>query len=337
MRIIFTILRKILYELDSIRALFLYPFYKQKIIPSLEKKIRTLTLETTNICNANCVFCAYQYQERPKGIMSMDLFKKVIDEYESCGGGNIGLTPTVGDPLVDTHIVERIQYARSKKHIQTIGMYTNMISLRKVGVEALIKSGLSDLIVSMSGFDSDMYKRVYRSDAYNQVVENIKVFMGVNKSLGNPVNFKIAMRVDRPLHEVFSSPTLQEVMKEIGRSNIDVKFAYDNWGGLISKKDMSGNMKIRSSRSFRKPRISPCTELYSGLTVYWDGTVGACGCRDVNASKLVIGNANEEELMSIWRGEPLKRLRNEFLTPAIKDICNTCSHYNNLSCTLKKL
>jgi sulfatase maturation enzyme AslB (radical SAM superfamily) len=39
-------------------------------------------MATVNTCNASCHFCVYSHQSNtlPKGVMSMDLYKKIIDE-----------------------------------------------------------------------------------------------------------------------------------------------------------------------------------------------------------------------------------------------------------------
>jgi len=69
--------------------------------------------------------------------------------------------------------------------------------------------------------------------------------------------------------------------------------------------------------------------------VHWDGRVGACGCRDLDARDLIIGDANVSHIAEIWLGEKLRRLRDEFLTSKIQPICASCTHYKNLSIMLK--
>ena len=68
-----------------------------------------LGIEVTNLCNANCIFCAYQYQKRPVTFMSYEMFRKAIDQYLSFGKDKdgVGLTPVVGDPLVDRDLVRK--------------------------------------------------------------------------------------------------------------------------------------------------------------------------------------------------------------------------------------
>src|ERR1700704_696229 len=95
---------KILWQGRKYLARLEFRFRGNALLPLLASSIRHVSIETTNICNANCVFCAYQYQTRPTGIMSVELFRKIIDEYSELGGGELGLTPTVGDPLIDKHL-----------------------------------------------------------------------------------------------------------------------------------------------------------------------------------------------------------------------------------------
>lgn len=327
---------KFKYELDGLLAVAKYPLEREALVAQLSVSMSYLNVETTNICNANCIFCAYQYQERPTGVMEMDLFRKIVDEYAECGGGPLGLTPTVGEPLVDPKILERIAYARAKPEITAIGMYSNMISLEKVGAEALVNSGLDGLTVSVSGLDAEMYKRVYRSKQYPRVLRNIKAFAEANNKAGRPVDFTIDMRVDRPAAEVAAFPDFKDVAALVGADHMLIKFRYDDWSGKIAPEDLSGTMRLRKPSWLRRPRISPCTEMYNGPMVYWDGKVGACGCRDVNASELSIGDARERHLADIWFGEEIRALRASFLSANPPAICAQCAHYNNLSIYLRK-
>ena len=152
---------------------------------------------------------------------------------------------------------------------------------------------------------------------------------------GGPVDLRVDMRVDRPIAEVIASKDYREVADLIGTDRIGVKFRYDSWSEKISQDELLGTMRLRKHSWLRRPRISPCTEMFSGPMVYWDGTVGACGCRDVNASELIIGNVNERHIADIWFGAEIQKLRDEFLTPNIRDICKSCTHYNNLSLYLR--
>jgi sulfatase maturation enzyme AslB (radical SAM superfamily) len=38
-----------------------------------------LQIESTNLCNAKCVFCPRDEMHRRQGVMDMDLYRKVVD------------------------------------------------------------------------------------------------------------------------------------------------------------------------------------------------------------------------------------------------------------------
>src|SRR6478672_8075702 len=84
----------------------------------------SLNIELTNICNADCVFCGYQYQQRAKGIMSDEVFHRAVSEFVNCGGGDVFLTPIVGEATVDTKFLGRVKYLRAQPAIRDIRVIT---------------------------------------------------------------------------------------------------------------------------------------------------------------------------------------------------------------------
>ena len=292
------IYNKISFYLKSFKNFVLYSTNKNKIIENLNKNIRFLSIETTNICNANCIFCAYQYQSRPMGIMDMDLFKRIVKQYAGKNIGNVNLTPTVGEPLADKYLIERIRFIRKFKNINKIGIYTNLISLKNFDLKEFVSSGLTDLGVSASGFDKDMYERVYRSKMYTKVYNNLIDLLKINNELGKPINITIDLRSDLSFKDTFNLPDHKKLLNYIDNNKFFYKFRYDNWAGKIKQTDLLGIMKLRSkfNINFNNIRNSPCSEYYSGPHIYWNGDVGICGCRDVDAKELIIGSTKDSSV-----------------------------------------
>jgi len=85
----------------------------QKTLDAMAAWPFELHLELTNLCNANCVFCPYQFQTRDTQFMSDAVFLKAAGDYVRIGGGSVGLTPVVGDALIDPKFLERARYLRS--------------------------------------------------------------------------------------------------------------------------------------------------------------------------------------------------------------------------------
>jgi 2-iminoacetate synthase ThiH len=69
-----------------------------------------VNIETTTLCNARCTFCAYPKVSRPKAVMTMEMFGKFCRDFEALGGGLLGLSPMMSDPLVDPFIMDRFAW-----------------------------------------------------------------------------------------------------------------------------------------------------------------------------------------------------------------------------------
>jgi hypothetical protein len=203
----------------------------------------SLGIEVTNICNANCTFCAYQYQERPTRRIDEDTFRRAVAGFVELGGGTLGMGSLVGDPLLDPHFVERARYARSHPEITGVVTVTNCIHLDKVGAKELLTSGVTAITVSTTGFDAEMYKRLYRSNQSERMKNNLLDLLRTNRDLGRPVWVEVGLRIDRPARDVLSQPGFEEVLELAHLVSWNSRF--DSWSGRIKAGDLSGNMRPR--------------------------------------------------------------------------------------------
>src|SRR5262245_49030928 len=84
--------RRLRYALDVLDTERHFRFARRRIRARLEELRplpRGLHIEGTNICNARCVFCAYPQMERRKQTMSMEDFRRVVDDYVAMGGHHV--------------------------------------------------------------------------------------------------------------------------------------------------------------------------------------------------------------------------------------------------------
>jgi MoaA/NifB/PqqE/SkfB family radical SAM enzyme len=304
----------------SLREIY-YSYYPDRDFLSLSENqlVWGLRIETCNICNANCIFCAYQYQRRKKMIMPEIMFHKIIDDYNFMGGGNLGITPVVGDPLIDPLILSRIHYARQFPNIKTISTFTNCINLHEVGIKNLLTSGLNSITVSTSGFDLELHEKIYRSKKAERMKRNLIDLLTINKELGNPCEIKIGLRTCQSLKEVMSAPEFGEIVKL--SDEVDINYYFEDWSGAIRSSDLLEGMKLRKS---------PCWMLYGELAILSDGTVAMCGCHELEGdSDLVLGNILDSSLMDLYRSDKAKMIRKNWLNGSkIPDICRNCLNYN---------
>jgi radical SAM protein with 4Fe4S-binding SPASM domain len=285
-----------------------------------------LHLELTNLCNANCVFCPYQFQEREVQFMSEEVFRKAVDDFVASGGGSVGLTPVVGDALIHPDFVARVRHLRSLPAIDRIWVTTNAILLDKHGIGEILDSGLTSITISTSGFDEPSYRRIYRSSAYERFRRNVLELVERNSALPAPLTITIGLRTDRPLDEVMKDPDFQPILAF--RPEIDFTWSFTSAGGRITREALPAGMPLRVVSS----RKETCVQLYNGPIILPDGTVMACSCvaaMDAVAD-LGIGNVLQDNLLDLWRSERTARLRASFADGGLNKTCAGCDMYRGL-------
>lgn len=317
------IFRRLLRYLSEI---YYFYFPNSKLVIQYTKKLTLLNIETTNICNANCVFCAYQYQERAQKFMDINLYHNIVDQYIALGGKELSLIPVVGDPLVDPNIVDKIKYASNMKKLKKISTITNCINTSSDNIYALLTSGITDIEISTSGFEEDTYRRVYRSKQFHKMKENVINILETNQKLNQPVNINIGLRSDI---KIDLSQDKYNLMNKLA-NRVSQTFFYDNWSGRINNADLPNGMFIRFKNINFKRKYTPCSMLYVGLGILVDGSITCCACRDLNGdSELVLGNILDTSLEDAWQSKELVELRNEWKSGKyVPKICRDCRHYN---------
>ena len=285
-----------------------------------------LHLELTNLCNASCVFCPYQFQKRETQFMSDQVFEKAVGDFVAAGGGSIGLTPIVGDALIDPKFLQRVRALRSHAEIDRIWLTTNAILLDKHGIDDILDSGLTSVTISTSGFDEATYKRVYRSSAYQRMRRNVQALVERNAERSDPLPITIGLRVDRPLDAVLADPDFQPILKH--KPEIDFTWSFTSANGRITREQLPAGMRLRVVSD----RSESCVQLYNGPIVLPDGAVLGCSCvaaMDAGPD-LGIGNVLQTNLIEVWTGAAMQALRASFGTPALNPTCAGCDMYRDL-------
>ena len=302
----------------------------------MEKNTPLLTIEGTNICNANCCFCAYRYQSKfrkGRGMMSDEIFEKAITEFHSMGGNFVSFTPFNGDPLLDPNLISRIRRAHDLK--MWTGFFTNGIRLTKINVAELLQSGINAMVVSTAPLQRNMYELLYGNKHYDDVLNGLKALLEARNLVRPDFSVHIAFRSHIPMKQVLALPDFQKdilpLMTSEDHKNLIVNTrGYDTWGGKIKNSDMVGHMRLALAPLIKR---RPCSWTW-GLFVADHGKVRACACRFVETEikdgkdDLYVGDINESTLSEIWNGREIRNLRRRFELGNLPAPCKNCTMYH---------
>jgi len=288
-----------------------------------EEKPLVLQVETTNVCNARCIFCAYPHMQRDKGVMDLGLFKKIVREYAAMGGGAVSLTPIQGEPLLDPHLMRRIRILDANPAINQVSLTTNAITLDRYSDEEVqyLLEALDFVQVSIGGLNEHNYRTLYGVDQFARVKRAMDRLLELNEAVANPTNLAFAFRtLDRKFERRF-----RRALDAYRRRGAMVSHicTYDNYGGLVDG-DGSAGLSL-TAESVEKTR--PCALASMHMAVCWDGRITACGCADIEGRGLSLGRAERDSLADVWTDERRTGILNAFETGQLPEICRKCSAY----------
>jgi radical SAM protein with 4Fe4S-binding SPASM domain len=291
-----------------------------ELLNELTEQPLRIAIEPTNSCNANCSFCANRYCERERSVMSMETYKKALDQIMEVGCKDLKFTPIIGDTFVDPDFLAKVRYAKSLDYFDVIYTFSNMIGAKKEMADDIVTSGLNSLYISSCLQGPEDYKRIYGVDHFETVMSNILAVLKANKKHGFPVDIGIFLRQDKDY-----SLAGNKYYKTFARYTNKIEVLhddYDNWSGLVKKSDLP------QGQSFRKigDTSYPCSQFYNGLVVTPSGEVGICWCRDTNMD-LPVGNIYENTLAEIWQSDIVKKHREDWMNGSIPDLCKNCLQY----------
>src|SRR5919112_4227938 len=258
-------------------------------------------IESTNICNAKCVFCPRDDMHRRQGIMSVELFRKIVDECAELAITHVRMH-NYGEALLDRKLVEKVQYAK-ERGIREVGMISNGSLITEKVARGMIEAGLDAINISVDASGKDVFETTRVGLNYDKVIANIERLVRIRAELGKK-RPKLILSFVRQ-----NNSTDEQAFIEHWRSIADKIHVTDlhNWGGTLN---------AESDVNY------PCYRPWLTFTVLWDGRVSLC-CADFDG-KTILGDLNTSSIGDIWNAPAYRAVRRSHLESGGPDICRSC-------------
>jgi hypothetical protein len=268
-------------------------------LAELEPRIASLwhpevRYEVTDHCNAECIMCPRDKHEhgREHGVMSLEQYKRSIDEVVALGAKKVVLTG-FGEPLVDKTLEQKVAYAK------TYDLNTYIISngslLTEKRARGLMDAGLDELRVSFYGMRPETYNVVMRKLDFNVTMKHLLRLLELRaaRALKKPrleVNYLVLPEneTDTDAFRAFWEPRADAI--EIWKPH--------NFGDGRDYRERLEDLEVKTSCG--RPENGP-------LQIQWNGEVIAC-CYDYN-NQIILGNAFTTPVLDILNGAKYRLLR----------------------------
>lgn len=291
-----------------------------------------LNIETSSLCNLECVFCAYVKKHSPKVSMKDAFFQNCVEQAVGMGFTQFELTPCTGDVFMDRHIFNKFQFLDGHSDVDAYRFFTNFTIPNRSKVERLLSlKKLKNLTVSIYGHDLASFIAITKSTetVYNRLVANLKTLLELLDQKKFNLDIGIRTTNDAPRKPVSEVMELLERFRERGvrprRAHV-----YNNWGGFVTQADVAGlDIAVTSGDTMYKG--GACAHLFTTYQIMATGIVNGCACRDVDAS-LRIGDLNEAPLHKILSPDnpAYMALIEEQQRGEFRPVCKSCDYYKSI-------
>ncbi len=301
-----------------------YSYLKSSVTGSANANFMPLSIgaELTNNCNLHCPECSSGSgaMMRKRGYMDFELFNKVIKE----------LTPYLynvnlyfqGEPMLHPLF---FSFAEHRKSFRTV-VSTNGHFLSVDNAEKLVKSGLSELIISVDGIDQSTYSAYRINGDVNIVLDGIKNVSEAKKKFHSKIKIVIQFIVNKlnedqiprmqQLADRFKASLSLKSMQILNNANVGLWLPINKRYRRYRKKD--GEFETKNSLPNR------CARLWFNPVITWDGKVIPC-CFDKDA-EYVMGDLNTDSFREIWNGPKYRIFRKSILSGRnMIEICRNCT------------
>lgn len=285
----------------------------------IERSIGRATVfqvELTNRCPMTCAMCPRtESMTRTLGNMSREVYDQVLDQAAPTTGEVF--LHHFGDSLLHPDLGSFIRMAKDRQ----VGAYlsANPILLTKSRIEAIVASGLDEIVLSLDGVTSETSALVRGPAAANVELAEARIHdLLRHRAEGERRTPRIVLQIvrQRPnLHEV--DAWLEKWGAVTGIDHVKVK-SFIAWSG-----DDEQIEALRPADRATSDEVV-CDKPWTSVTILWDGTVVPC-CFDHDGA-LALGNVTEQSLDEIWRSERLRALRRAHKQQQLADVplCANC-------------
>lgn len=246
-----------------------------------------LTFDPTNYCQLRCPLCptGARVQDRDRGRAQLHVFEHLMEEV----GDYVFLIDFFnwGEPLLNERVEDFVALA-NRRGIVTFMSSNLSIPLDDARIDRLVRSGLSQLIVSLDGATSDTYGTYRRVGRFDLVLSNMQRLLKRRKELGvtRPlINWQfLVFRFNE--HEIDLTRRMAE---DLGVDSVTFRAPFLDEGRVpLSDHDKAQvaewtptlvefNRYDPGSQNYTEvPRHPRCGWHYMSTAINWDGSVAPC-------------------------------------------------------------
>lgn len=257
-------------------------------------------LEVSAPCNERCIHCYFPENYR-KGVMSRELFLRILDQCKECNV--LSITLSGGEPMLNPDLLFFIKECR--KNNISVNLLSNLTLLSDKMLQEFVKTPLLSIQTSLYSMNADVHDSI---TTVRGSFENTK------KAIETLYQHDIPMQINCPIMKQ-NKETYQDVLNWARGMNIEADSDYMLFGcfdgscdnlkcrlelselePFIAKELESGETKEKENRNMGRRDYTICPVCISSVCISNNGNVYPCEGWQSHS----LGNINNTSLKQIW-------------------------------------
>jgi len=245
----------------------------------------TFDIELTNKCNCICLMCPRDRMKRPVGMMSPDVFYRIMNEMGNLGSRwklrEIWFTG-FGEPLLHPNIAEFAAYIKNNLDVY-FGVTTNCMLLTDGMIEKLASTGMDSMTLSIHGLERE-HEAIVKNAPFKELLSKARKLRAATSG--------------RMILGVAAVET--RINREVIRSGRFEKFWYDEGFDAVMVfpcHTRGGNFRDENIAELPRRRTEDCALFHQMQFLTHNGDMTAC-CSDISG-RARIGNILETPLREL--------------------------------------
>jgi sulfatase maturation enzyme AslB (radical SAM superfamily) len=257
--------------------------------------------------------CGWKVWQRNKGVMSHEIFRRVLQQIKEYQIPHLAFTSAQGEPLLHPDFGWFI-FEALNAGVSLVEVNTNCTPLSDKNIEILAraaKSGRFRVQASFSGYDKASHENVYVGSDFELTSRKLKklfdAFAAIKQLSHLGINGIVLDGSESSKH--------YDYLRSIG---IDPKIAKchkaDNFAGIVPY-----------GRGVEMKNLRLCRILIANIVIYDNGKVSACACRDSEGT-MEIGDIMIDNLITMRNGERYQSFIDAFMHRNVDslELCRKC-------------
>jgi radical SAM protein with 4Fe4S-binding SPASM domain len=273
-------------------------------------------IELTNTCNAKCPLCptGSDSLERKKGSISIELFRKIMNEVKSLDYNLQIVSFNYGEPFLHPKWFQLYEMIPKNSYHRT--STNGLVFYKQEEIDLLAKSKLNECVVSIDGSTKELNAKYRKGVDLDKIYDGLKYFFEKYKNIQSRPKIKI-----QTVLFSYNSDDLTNIKNKFLGLYDNIYYKLPNFNMVEFNETNEINKQTQQKVIEAIP--NSCSIFSGSFVINWNGECNPC-CHDYQG-QILIGDANKQTINEIFNSKE----SNDFFAQILRDrkqnnICKVC-------------